>query len=79
MFEKAIKAAFGDPDEERTAERQLMALRQTGSASSYAVKFRQVSSSLEWKDEPLMVAFYAGLKAEVKDELAKIDRPKEFA
>lgn len=78
-FEEAIKAAFGDPDEERTAERQLTLLKQKGPASEYAAKFRQLSSKLDWPDEPLMTQFYAGLKEEVKDELAKQDRPDEFA
>lgn len=38
-FEKKLKAAFRDPDEERTAEQQLHNLRQKGSASDYAVRF----------------------------------------
>lgn len=78
-FEKAIKAALGDLDEERIVERQLMSLKQTGSASVYTVKFRQMSSTLDWDDEPLIVAFYSGLKSEVKDKIVKMDRPKEFA
>ena len=37
-FEKAIKSVFGDPEEKRTAERQLRNLRQRGSATEYAAK-----------------------------------------
>jgi len=40
-FEKKLKAAFGDPDEERTAEQQLHNLGQKGSASDYAAKFHR--------------------------------------
>jgi len=77
-FEKKLKAAFGDADEERTAEQQLHNLRQKGPASDYAANFQQISSRLNWEDGPKMVAFYHGLRDEIKDELAKQDRPKEF-
>lgn len=78
-FEESLKGAFGDPDEERIAERQLGSLRQKGSVSDYAVKFRQISSHLDWKDEPLMAQFYQGLKEDVKDELVKLDRPDDLS
>lgn len=78
-FEEAIKDAFGDPDEERTAERQLALHRQTRSTSEYAAKFKQIATQLGWDDGPLMSQFYEGLKDEVKDELAKQDRPDDFA
>ena len=38
------------------------------------MKFRQVVSKLEQEDEPLIAQFYEGLKDEVKDEIAKLDR-----
>jgi len=78
-FEEALKEAFGDPDETQSAERQLHQLHQKGPASDYAAKFRQVAAHLEWDDDPLMVAFYQGLKDEVKDELIKEDRPNTLA
>lgn len=78
-FEEALKDAFGDPDEDRTSERQLMQLRQTRSASEYAAKFRQISTHLGWESGPLMSQFYEGLKDDVKDELAKQDRPDELS
>jgi len=78
-FEEGLKGAFGDPDEARTAERQLTQFRQRGSATDYAARFRQISSHLDWEDEPLMAQFYQGLKEEVKDELVKLDRPRTFA
>lgn len=77
-FEEALRDAFGDPDEKRTAERQLFQLRQRGSASEYVAKFRQISAHLGWDDEPMMSQFYEGLKEEVKDELSKLDRPDDF-
>jgi hypothetical protein len=74
-YEKALKEAFGNPDEERDFERQLLQLKQTSSAQEHASKFRQVAAHLEWDDEPLMVQFYKGLKDRVKDELIKEERP----
>jgi hypothetical protein len=78
-FEDALKEAFGDPDETQSAERQLHQLKQKGPASDYAAKFRQVAAHLEWSDDPLMVAFYQGLRDDVKDELIKEDRPDSLA
>lgn len=78
-FEGSLKDAFGDPDEDRTAERQLLLLKQHRSASEYAAKFRQLSTHLGWEDGPLMSQFYSGLKDDVKDELSKQDRPDEFS
>ena len=51
-FEQALKEAFGNPDEEREAERRLQNLRQTKAASTYAAKFRQLTSKLDWDLEP---------------------------
>lgn len=77
-FEKALKSAFGDPDEGRANERRLQGLRQKGSASKYAAEFRQVASHLGWDDEPLMAQFYEGLRDDVKDEVVKLDRPDDL-
>jgi len=74
-FEGALKEAFGNPDEERDWERQLLQLKQATSAQEYAAKFRQVAAHLEWDDDPLMVQFYKGLKNSVKDDLIKENRP----
>jgi hypothetical protein len=78
-FEQALKDAFGDPDEDRTAERQLMQLRQTGSTSTYAAHFKQLTTHISWGEDALMSQFYEGLKEDVKDEIAKLDRPDDFA
>lgn len=76
-FAKRLKETFGNPDEKRTAERQLQHLRQKGSASKYATEFQQVIAKTGWEDDDaLMAAFYAGLKDDVKDELSKEERPE---
>jgi hypothetical protein len=73
-FETAFLQAHGDTDRERTLTRELQSLTQTGSASSYATKFFQISAFLTWNDSALQAQFYTGLKPEVKDALALIDK-----
>ena len=79
QFVLTIKATFGTIDEERDAEQKLGRLHQTKSVSEYAASFRQITSKLDYDDEPLMMMFYRGLKTEVKDELYKEDRPDNIA
>ena len=74
-FEEAIKEAFGTVNEQRQAIEKLKTLKQRGSAADYAATFRQVAAVLDWDDEPLMSAFYEGLKEEVKDELYRDEEP----
>ena len=71
-YENAIKGAFGEPDEDRVAQNKLHHLRQQRSASEYAVRFRQLSSTLGYPDKALIDKFYRGLKEEVKDEVIKV-------
>ena len=78
IFAEGLKKTFGNPDEERTAERKLEHLKQKGSASKYAAEFRQATSKLDWEDNNLMAWFYRGLKEEVKDELVREKRPDDF-
>ncbi|MDB5911246.1 MAG: hypothetical protein JWP34_5363 [Massilia sp.] len=78
-FANDLKKTFGNPDEKRSAERELEMLRQKGSASEYASRFRQITSKLDWEDGNLMAWFYRGLKEEVKDDLAREKRPDDFA
>lgn len=74
-FEKALRNAFGRPDEQRIAEQQLKALRQTGSAATYASRFRLLASKTPWDDDVLCSLFYDGLKDDVKDQMVSRDRP----
>ncbi|OAA35974.1 pol protein [Beauveria brongniartii RCEF 3172] len=77
-FEELLKTAFGDPDEIRTATRKLKALKQTGSAQHYAREFRRIATLIDWDDDSQMELFYDGLREDVKDEIAKEDRPDDF-
>ena len=78
-FKEEIKKVYAGIDEERTAARQILMLRQTGSATEYASKFQQISSRLEWEDAALTEVFYTGLKEHVKDEISRIERPDELS
>jgi hypothetical protein len=74
-FFKALRETFGNPDEQRTAERQLISLRQKGSTGTYAAEFKRISAKLDLGEHALMIYFYGGLRDNVKDELSKEDRP----
>jgi hypothetical protein len=73
-----LKTLFQDPDEERQAERELSRLRKKGPASAYAAEFRRICARINSTDDTKIVMFYQGLKEEVKDEMARHDRPKDF-
>ena len=77
-YEEALKTLFQDPDEERQAERELSQLRQKGPASAYAAEFRRICARINSTDDTKIFTFYQGLKEEVKDELARHDRPSDF-
>ncbi len=50
-FAPYLKASFGDPDKKRTARQKLRNLRQTGMASEYFAKFRELIAVLGWVDQ----------------------------
>ena len=74
-FFKALRETFGNPDEQRAAERQLLNLKQQGSAGNYAAEFKRISTKLDLGEHALMIYFYGGLRDNVKDELSREDRP----
>jgi hypothetical protein len=78
LFCKKLKELFGDPDEEASAERNLYALKQKGSATSYLTDFQRHAVLTKWNDQAKMAQFYRGLKEAVKDELARLDKPQDF-
>ena len=74
-FCKELQSTFGDPDEVATAERQLYALRQKGSVTSYLAEFMRYAVLVKWNDEAKAAQFYRGLKDGIKDELSRVGRP----
>ena len=77
-FCKELRKTFGDPDEEGTAERQLYALKQRTSVAAYIADFMRYSVVVKWNDQAKAAQFYRGLKDNVKDEIARVGRPKSF-
>jgi hypothetical protein len=59
----------------RMAENRLMHIHQEGAMRTYVNEFVRISHVLQWSDAPLMVAFYAGLRDDVKDILCMRDLP----
>ncbi|GAA6018098.1 hypothetical protein JCM10207_006080 [Rhodosporidiobolus poonsookiae] len=78
LFLSKLLTTFGNPDKEEADARRLDRLKQTGSASLYAAEFRRLSLTLGWNDKALRFRFVAGLKEELKDELARMDPITDF-
>ena len=74
-FKEEIKVVFGAIDEQRTAEREIFHLRQKGAAATYAAAFQALAVATEWGDAALSAQFYKGLRDDVKDEIARTQRP----
>jgi hypothetical protein len=77
-FEEQLIALFGQTNEKKEAESQLLKLRQTGSCSKYTATFIRISAKTDLEDASKKVLYYQGLKSEVKDELARDDLPDTF-
>lgn len=78
LFKAELHKAFGDPDEEATAERQLYAVRQRGSATTYLAEFQRLAVLVKWNDEAKAAHFYRGLHDNIKDELSRTGKPKDL-
>ena len=77
-FEQALEQLYGNRDKTRTAIRQITQLKQAGSASQYTATFRRLAAETGWDDSALLHMYYMGLKDGVKDELARMDRPRSL-
>lgn len=69
---------FGDPDLAATAQRKLDKLRQAASCAAYAARSRELHAYLDLSDTTKINMFYKGLKAELKDTLAPLQKPTDF-
>lgn len=78
-FIDALGAAFDDPDEYATAERELESLKQDGSCATYYAKMVSLFSRLGWTESKVQIHhFRMGLKDSVKDSLVGKKLPTEF-
>jgi hypothetical protein len=73
-FSTALTTMFGDPDLEKTKTRELCRLQQTGSVVLYASEFQRLQAYVPWNDNALYHQFYSGLRDNVKDGLAYLER-----
>lgn len=69
-FAKELKRRFGDPLDEETTFRKLHALRQTGSARDYAVRFTELAERTKESEAFKILHFKQFLKINVKTALA---------
>ena len=60
---------YGDPDIVKSKTREINALYQTSSVSTYASEFRRLQAYITWNDQALFDRFYEGLRENVKDGL----------
>lgn len=72
-FRSALCRAFGDPNEEETAEREIRMLRQKGSCASYTTEFLRLSGILGWDEKAMRSQYKMGLSDEVKDQLIHVE------
>ena len=77
-FRSEIWMVFADIDCKRTAEYNLIKLRQTKSAADYMAYFTRLSTATNWEDAALMAMYYAGLKDAVKDKIARGEQPEDL-
>jgi hypothetical protein len=71
-----LAQSYGDLDEVRTSELQLLALEQTGTVPEYLTRFTQYSSRVTWDARAKMAQFYKGLKPRIKDAMAIQEFPE---
>lgn len=71
-FVITLRSAFDASEEtqKQIADQKLRRLKQTGSASNYALQFDPLVALLQYNDEAKKAAFLAGLKPDVKKSLA---------
>lgn len=77
LFEE-IRSTFGYGNEQQEAERTIQGIRQRESAAKYKAEFQILAAKINGNDEALAAQFYQGLKENVKDEIARDDRPDTF-
>ena len=73
-----IKEVFGNQDENRAIEKQLLILKQTQSTMVYGSRFKTLAYTIRWDDAALASKFYEKLKNKVKDAMVAMDRPKSL-
>ena len=81
LFVKELKDMFGDPNAEATAEAELDALRMRPSQkfTDFLVEFNSIASQVNWGDRALHHRLRQALPDRIKDSLALMEEPADFA
>jgi hypothetical protein len=74
LFKAELEKMFGHTQNKFKTAQDLKGLKQTSSVLAYTIEFHQLTSRLQWANEPLVFSFYAGLKNSIKAELVKNPR-----
>src|SRR5437762_56665 len=77
-FKSTLDSLYIDRNLKHQARDKLFALKQTKSASAYAVEFQQIIVPLKLNDEGKCLLFYNGLKSTIKDALALVGEEEKF-
>lgn len=73
---KKLLVAFSDSNEDTTAQRAIMSLRQgKGSCQKYAFKFSHLVYRTKWNEATRMDYFREGLSPELQDRMAVLEEP----
>ena len=72
-FRVEIRRNFGPSNENNVAVRVIQHLTQRKSAAEYSTQFQQYSARTDWDDKALMTMYRRGLKANVKEELMRVE------
>jgi hypothetical protein len=77
-FKTSLTSIYGDPNLAATADREIRALKQTGSVAEYAAKFESKKQYLSWNDSAYRDQFYFNLDRDIKDTIAPFGKPETF-
>ena len=74
-FQESLTSIYGDPNLAATADREIRALKQTGSVAEYAANFESKKQYLTWNDSAFRDQFYINLDKEIKNNMAAFGKP----
>jgi hypothetical protein len=77
-FRNALFSLYDNHTYHQDAEDRLLSLKQTKSASAYAVEFQTLAAPLGYNDKALCGMFFKGLKTAVKNAIMQQGRTKTF-
>jgi hypothetical protein len=77
-FKQQLTNIYGDRAFKAKSEDQLLSIRQTGSAASYAQKFQSYAAPLNLNDDAKCLMFFGGLKNEIQKACTMAGRAFPF-